>query len=150
MFGPGDMGDAFAAELGEMPRGQHGAALIIGKEAACIGILDLRKDVDHRDVAGPRQLRALVGAAGGDDDAVDPLAHELLDVMRLARRIIRGVAHEHRHAAVRQALLDAFHDRDGEAAERVGRDQADSQALAPMQALREIIGAEAELPSPRQ
>jgi hypothetical protein len=95
------MGDSFAPEFHEVTDGQHGAALVVRNEATRFGVFDLRKDVDHRNFARARQLRAFVGAASRDDDAISPLADKLLDVMRLPRRIVRGVAHKHRHAAVR-------------------------------------------------
>ena len=73
------------------------------------------------------------------------LLDELLDMARLADRVVRGVAHQDRHAAVRQALLYALHNGNGEPAEGVGRNQADSQTLTAMQAVREVIGAKSQL-----
>ena len=139
------MRDSLAPEVREVTRRKLGAAFVVGNETARVLPLDLRKHVDHRNVAGNRQLPALVGPARGDDDAIDPLAHELLDMARLADRVVRGVAHQDRHAAVRQALLYALHDGNGEPAERVGRNQADSQTLTAVQAVREVIGAESQL-----
>ena len=95
-------------------------------------------------------LRSPVGAPGGDDDAVHALAEQRFDVLRLALRVVGGVAHEDRHATVGQALFEPLHDRHGEAAEAVGRNHPDRQALAAMQAVREIVRAEAELAGDRR
>ena len=128
-----------------MVDGEHGAALVVGDEAASVGVVALREDIEQGDARGGYpEPRAPVGAAGGDDDAVDPLGEERLDVLRLALGIVGGVAHEDGDAAVGQALLEPLHDRDGEAAEGVGGDQADGEGLPAVQALGEVVGAEAE------
>ena len=89
--------------------------------------------------------RLAVGAAGGDHDAVDALAEQLLDVALLALRIVGGVAHEDRDALVGEALLEPFHDRHGEAAEGVGGDHADGEALAAVQAWARSLGRKPSL-----
>src|SRR5581483_10043753 len=144
-LGPGDMGDALAAEFDQMLDGKHRAALVVGHEAVFIGVVDQRIDVEHRN---PRrrhdQLRTQVGAAAGHHDAVDALADQRFDMLRLTHRIVGGVAHEDRHAAVGEAFLQPLHDRNRETAETVGRDQADGEAVAAMQALGEAVRAETE------
>ena len=79
------------------------------------------RGVEHRD-AGPPHIETTprIGAPARNHDAVDPLGEKGLDVLRLTLGIVGGVAHEDGDAAVGQALLQPFHDRDGEAAERIG------------------------------
>src|SRR5439155_2422750 len=67
------------------------------------------------------------------------------DMLRLAPGIVGGVAHENRHAAVGHAFLKAFHDRNREAAETVGRYQANRQALAAVETLCETVRTESQL-----
>ena len=50
-----------------------------------------------------RRAGPAVGAARGDDEAVDALAEQLLDMLALALRIVGGVAHEDGDAAVGEA-----------------------------------------------
>ena len=88
---------------------------------------------------------ALVGAAGGDHEAVDALAQQLVEMLALARRIVGGVAHEDARCGCRRGAPPGLDDRHGEAAEAVVGDEPDGEALAAVQALREVVRAEAEL-----
>ena len=115
--------------------------LVVGHEAGRLGIVGLRIDVETRD-AEVRHVgrRPPVGAARGDHQPVDPLAQELLEMLPLALRIVGGVAHEHGDALVGEARLEPLHDRQGEAAEAVGGDHPDRQALAAVQACARSLG----------
>ncbi len=145
-FGPGDVGDPPPAEIDQVPRGERRAAFVVRQQAIGLRIVGLREDVDHRNLAARQlELGPPVGAPGGHNDPVDALADQRFDMVRLAVRVVGGVAHEDRHAAVGQALLQPLHDRHGETAEAVGRDQADGQALAAMQALSQVVGPKADL-----
>src|SRR5262249_8332825 len=55
------------------------------------------------------------------------------------------VAHEDRHPSIRQTLLQAFHDRNREAAEAVRRNQAHRQALPAVQAQGQVVWPEVQL-----
>ena len=58
-----------------------------GKQAKRVRILDLREHIDDRQAARGRLDRlAPVGAARGDDEAIDALAQQLIDVAALAQR----------------------------------------------------------------
>ena len=133
------MGNSTAPETRKVTHSKSSATLVIGQKATRIDVFDLRKNVDYRYRAGTNQFLAFVGAACGDYNAVRSFAHELLDVAGLSRRVVRGVAHEHRHVAVGEALFDSFHDGARKAAERVGGNQTNRQAVTPMQALGEIV-----------
>ena len=85
-----------------------------------------------------------IGATAGDDDTVDAFAEERVDMPGLALRIVGAVAHEDRDAGVRKMLLQPLHDRDRETAEVVAGDQPDSESLATMQTLGEIIRPKTE------
>ena len=111
-----------------------------------LGILDAREHVD--DGQGPHERvdrGARVGAPRGDDEAIDALAHELVDVPALALRIVRRVAHEDRDAVIEQAPLQRRDNRKGEAAEAVVGEDADRHGAGAMQALRETVGPIADL-----
>ena len=106
----------------------------------------MREDIDDRNAGrGQFEPGPPVGTARRHHDPVDPLSNQRLDVLRLAQGIVGGVAHEHRHAAVGQAFFEALHDRNGEAAETVGRYEADRQAVAAMETLGEIVWTESQL-----
>ena len=82
---PGDVRYPLAAEPGQMADGERRAALVVRQQTQRIGTLDPRKDVDDRQPARRRLDRlALVRAARGDDEAVDPLREQLLDMAALA------------------------------------------------------------------
>src|SRR5262249_5018982 len=67
-------GDAATAEPNEMLAGKPRTATVIGQQAERPGIGNLGKGIDHRHGgAAEVDRRAPVGAAAGDDDAVDAL-----------------------------------------------------------------------------
>ena len=85
MLRAGDVGDAPAAERGEVLHGKLRAAFVVRQQAERVRVLDLGEDVDDREAAGGRHdRRALVGAARGDDQPVDALAEQLFDMPPLA------------------------------------------------------------------
>ena len=93
-------------------------------------------------------MRRSVGAPRGDDDAVDAFA-DSCSTWR-ASRWGSSVA---LHMKTAMRLSDRHSSTPSmigmrEAAERVGRDEADRQALAAVQALREIVRAKAESGEP--
>ena len=146
VLGAGDVGDAAAAGAGEVVGREARALRVVGDEAEAVVVGAVREDEEGGQVAeGHADAGAAVGAAGGEDQAVDALAHQLLDVLALAGGIVGGVAHEDADAAVGELALEALHDRQGEAAEAVVGDEADGEALAAEQRLREVVRAEAEL-----
>ena len=70
-----------------MADGEPCAALVVRQEAKRVRVLDLREHIDHRQAARGRfDGVAPVGAARGDDEAVDALAEQLIDVAPLAQR----------------------------------------------------------------
>ncbi len=145
-LGAGDVGDAAAAAGDEVLGGEARALGVVGDEAEGVVVGAVREDEEDGQVAERHDdRRAAVGAAGGEDQAVDALAEELLDVLALAGGVVGGVAHEDADAAVGELALEPLHDRQGEAAEAVVGDQADGEALAAEERLREVVGAEAEL-----
>ena len=52
MLGAGDVGDAAAAEGGEVLDGELGAALVVGEEAEGVGVVGLGEDVDDGEAVG--------------------------------------------------------------------------------------------------
>ena len=79
------MGDALAAEPGEMPDRKPRAAFVVGEKAKRVRVVDPREHIDDRQAApGPLDRLAPVGAPRGDDEAVDALAQQLIDVTALA------------------------------------------------------------------
>ena len=134
------MGDALAAEPGEVADRQSRAAFVVGQQAKRVRIVDMGKHVDDGEAAhGGDDRRALVDAPSGDDQSVDPLAEQLLEVAAFARRIVGGVAHEDGDAVIEQAPLQRLDDRKGETAETVGRQDTDRHRARAMQALGEIV-----------
>ena len=108
------------------------------------GVLRHRVDVDDRD----RQVadrRPRVAAPAGDDDAVDAAAEQRAHVVLLAQRVVAPVAQQRRHLARAERVLDAEHDREREAAEGVGGQDADGVGAALEEAAGERVGLEAEL-----
>ena len=131
--------------------GELGPALVVGEEAERVGVVGLAEDVDDGEAVGEgADGGALVGAAGGDDEAVDALAEELVEVLALARGVVGGVAHEDGDAGVGEALLQRLDDRDGEAAEAVVGDDADGARARAAQAVGEVVRAVADLAWPRR
>ena len=140
-----DVRDAPAAGGDQVLSGEPAAAEVVRQEAERLRVLHLRKRVEH----GHRMRRQLqacarIGAASGDDDAVDALRKELLDVLALAVGIVGAVAQEDRHARIFERVLDAFEDGNAETAVTVGRDQSDREAAAAQQALRQVVRPEIE------
>ena len=70
---------------------------------------------------------------------------QLLDVAALARAIVGRVAHEDGDAVVEQPALQRLDDRKGEPAEAVVGENADRHRARAMQALREAVGAVADV-----
>ena len=146
MLGSRDMGDALPAERRQMGNGQHGAAFVVGKQRERSGVVCLREDVDDRQAMCERADRsALVCAARCHHESVDAFSQQLVEMLALAFGIISGVAHEHRYAGFGQPLLESFDDRKGEPTETVIGDDADRARLRPMQALRQVVRAIADL-----
>ena len=122
------------------------AALVVRQQRQRLRIVRLGEDVDHRQAVGEGADRhALVGAAGGDHQAIHPLAQQLVEMLALARRIVGRVAHEDGDALVGQPLLQRLDDRKSEPAETVVGDDADGARLRPVQALRQVVGPIADL-----
>ena len=145
-LGAGDVGDAAAAGAGEVVGGEARALRVVGKEAEARLVDAVREDEERRQVAQRHaDGGAAVGAASGEDQAVDTLAHQLFDVLALALGFVSGVAHEDADAAVGELALEAFHDRQGEAAEAVVGDEANGEALPAEQRLSEVVRSETEL-----
>ena len=127
----GDRGDAPASQSGKVPDRELRAALVVRQQAEGLGVLDAAEHVDDRQARRRGLDRfAPVDAARGHDEAVDPLAEQLIDVPPLARRIVGGVAHEDRDALIEQPPLDRRDDRKAEPAETVGRDDARPSSTA--------------------
>ena len=92
---------------------QPRAALVVGQQAKRVRVVGLREDIDDRQAARRRlDRRAPVGAPGGDDEAVDALAEQLLDMLALALRIVGGVAHEDAMPLVGERAPRALDDRE--------------------------------------
>ena len=143
---PGDVGDAAAAEPGQVLDREHRPALVVRQQAERAGIVGVGEDVDHGQPVGERaDRRPGVGAAGGHHQPVDALAQQLVEVLALAGRVVGGVAHEDGDALVGQPLLQRLDDRDGEAAEAVVRDDADGLRAGAAQAVRQVVRAVADL-----
>ena len=139
-FGAADVGDALAAEPGEMLDRKPRSAFVVGEKAKGVRVVDPGEGVDHRQAARRRFDRlAPVGAASGGDEAVDALAQQLLDVAPLPRRIVGGVAHEDGDSVVEQAPFKRRDDRKGETAVAVVRQDADRHRAGAMQALGQIV-----------
>ena len=136
-----------AAELDQMLGRERGAALVVGHEAEGVRLVRLRIDVEDRNIRAVHlEPPPRVGAPAGDDDAVDALAEQRLDVPRLALRIVGAVAHEDRDAAVGKACSSSPSMIGMEKRPKaVAGDQADGESLAAVQALREVVRAEAKL-----
>src|SRR6202034_2283711 len=64
---PGDMGDALAAERGEMRHRERRSALVVRKQAQGVGAFDPRVDIDDRQSARDRldRLALVRGGRGG-------------------------------------------------------------------------------------
>jgi hypothetical protein len=108
-------------------------------------VIGLRKSIDHRHPGRSHvEHTAGIDATGGDHDSVDPLLKERLDVQHLPFRIVCGIAHEDRDAAVGEVLLQPLHDGDAKAAEIVVGDEPNGEGLAAMQALRQVVRLEAD------
>ena len=60
----GHMGDPLAPEPDKVTRRQRRAAFVVGNQATGFGVLDLRKDVDHRDVGGTRSASRVCRRGG--------------------------------------------------------------------------------------
>ncbi len=147
----GDMSNPLAAERGEMADRKRRAPLVVRQEAQCVRILDPRKDVDHRQPASRGLDRlALVGAARGDDEAIDALAKQLIDVPALPHRVVGRIAHEDRDAVVGESPLQSRDDRKGEAAEAVVGENADRHRARAVQALREAVRPVADVLGDRE
>jgi len=122
-----------------MVAGQAAATQIVRQEAERLRILHLGERVENGNgVRAQSKPRPRVRAAGGDDDAVHALRQELLDMLALAVGIVRPTAQKDRHARVFERVLDAFQDRNAEAAVTVGGDQADCEGAPAQQALRQM------------
>ena len=129
-----------------MPDCELRAALVVRQQAERVGVLHAGEHVDHRQAAhGGLDRFAPIDPPRRHDESVDPFAEQLIDVPPLAQRIVGGVAHEDGDAVIEQAPLDRCDDRKAEPAEAVGREDADGHRTRPMQALREIIRAKAEV-----
>ena len=140
------MGNAHAAAACQVLDREHGAAFIVRQKAERVGIVGLGEDVDDRQAMRERADRqALVGAPRAHHQPVDALAHELVEMLALARRIVGGVAHEDGDALIGKPLLERLDDRQREAAETVVGDDADGARLGAMQALGEVVRPVADL-----
>ena len=65
MLGAGDVGDAAAAEGGEVRDGELGAALVVGEEAEGVGVVGLGEDVDDGEAVGEGADRGRACRRGG-------------------------------------------------------------------------------------
>ena len=130
----------------QMLRREHRAALVIRYEPKGVRLIRLRIDVEDRDIRAMHfKPPARIGPPARHHDPVDALAEERIDVACFALGVVGAVAHEDRDAAVGKVLLQPLHDGDREPAEAVAGDEAHREALSAMQALREVVRAEAHL-----
>ena len=145
------MGDAPAADPRQVLHGQDRTALVVWNQGQRVGVVRLRKDVNHRE---PMDRRADGGAPVGtscrDHEAVDALAEKLVQMLALARGIVGGIAHENRDPLVGQTFLERLDDREGEPSEAVVGDDADGSRSGAVQALGQIVGSIGELPGDPQ
>ena len=111
--GPGDVGDPAASQPDQMLDGEPAAAAVVGQQAERPRIGDLGEGVDdrHRRVGADRAATA-VGAAAGDDDAVDALGQQGIDVLALADRVVARVHRKTEMRAALEGVLDAFEQRE--------------------------------------
>ena len=150
-FRAGNMGDAFAAERGEVSDSELGAALVVGQEAERVRPLHVREYVDDRHAADRRlDRRAPVGAARGDDKTVNALAEQLINVPALALGVVGRIAHEDRDPGIGQAPLQRFDDGKGEAAKTVVRQNSNRHRARAVEAVRQVVGPVADLPGDPQ
>jgi hypothetical protein len=142
--GAGDVGDAPTPQPDQMLDGQPRAAAVVGQQAERLAVRDLGEGVDRRHRRAAEIDRGTqVGTAAGDDDAVDALGQQRIDVAALAHRIV-GAAQEDRDACRLERALDALEHGNAEPAVAVGRDQADGEGPLAQQALRQVVGPEAQ------
>ncbi len=124
--------------------GQLPPAVVVGHDRRAVPLQRLGHRVHHRGGAGA-QSRPRLDPPSRHDQAVNAAGEQQLDVPALARRIVAGIAHEHRDLPGSQGILRAEHHRDAEPAEAVGRDQADGEGPASQQGPGVHVGREAEL-----
>ena len=124
---PGDVGDAPAAERGQMLDGEYRAALVVGQQAERAGIVGMGEDVDDRAVRG-RAGRSAARVSARRAVTTRPSTRLPSSWSRCWRSRAGSSVALHMKTAmplVGEALLQRLDDRNGEAAEAVVGDDAD-------------------------